>query len=403
MLTRYQPNRRPRRSAADAAINRAAARISSPLVLPKLGSNPHYFEFTNKRRVAAMAEQFIDVGLMTPDNYDGRRTVADNMEACLTKYVREIRPRPLDSKLVLNARDEFEADYGRYEEKYGVAFDGAFNAFTLHSAPYDGMEVQDIGPMLDALESWGLGTKVMTILDLGLDGSCRGITPGSAVDWASQAYWRGENDEKWVLEEWLDEYKDDVASKKTLQQVMDENNLNIMRRADIAKAIPEKFWQQTHRKTNDKSCVYVPFPKLPDKLNKPWPMPASAKSIARAKQTWPEILAVCNRIVAMLRGSKKQFFADCDSECLENYCSFMGVPFILLYHERNDEHNIVAQIADDLYNDYQQASEYDLALNAAFIWHDTDSLKRALKQLTNYLTLTQACEDLIRLLAEPKK
>lgn len=379
-----------------------------------------------------MAHLLADADLITGAQFDGvavhRMTLSETVEHLLTELFAKHRTSELAQLSVRLTDDvaDMNIECSRYAElnhlpkaqlmtgaggHAGEMDEHFLGGFLLDSRFTDGgVQVEVIGPTLNALEAWPrLGQTVLAILDNGLDACTRGFTPGKAHDWASMQYWGHEEDETTYISESVDEIRDEFHERwqkehpgeplRTDSQIA-EMELDMFTGRKLDASIHPK-WHHSSK----------PFKTLPLLLPQPDTRDIEAAvgtmadprndvrttygitladtfRIEALRTAWPAIRAACLNIKRLRKNDLNDDNRLCEGIAWE------ACPFLL----RMNDDDCSARIFDDVINGYYESGEAQLDTNAVFLWHDVPTLQRAVKRLSNFLDLTQACEDLIRLL-----
>ncbi len=258
---------------------------------------------------------------------------------------------------------------------------------------YESIGRQIIGPSLNAMEAWPrLGQTVLDILEGGLSKTTRCLSPGNAIDWASELYWGCEQDEEMMIEEELSCIADDVQAEHkkanptapplTAEQII-ADHISTLRRKQLDADIPVK-WHRG-RKT---------LKKLPKLLGQPMPNESTGllTNVFWVEEYWPKIYDACQKIIEL---GRKDVTAD---NRYSHQIIWEAIPIWLPMH-KND---CTGRMLDDMFNRHFEAGDVALDCNAMFLWWDAPSVARAARRVQNFLRLTQACEELIALLHLPE-
>lgn len=395
----------------------------------------HWTHSTGEAVTVAAAQQLVDGGILRYEHLpSGKQTVKDAIAAALAEFATAARPRPLSTDLGIVLSGDvsaLEVEFDRYFADRGTPKIGHRKSAAANANPMalitafdyqNGMHVEVIGPTLHALEAaWPrLGQTLLDVLEDGFMHGVRCLGPRQGIDWASHQYWMGEENELEYLRDNL--HGDGHGKWEEIKEWTDEKV-----RAEWAKLGYECFT----RAEFDKDFAPIwhrgckPLKQLPEVLPAPHahtaaqgaPLmevlcggnvphkrrrrvaatpPSPGFDLFRAdlfRDQWPEVRDLCQRIRALLKT---------DTECDNGYCqqaTWENVPFMLRFHDDD----CLPRIADDVWQQYFESGEAELSANSVFLWHDLPTLATALQRIRNQLIVTQASEDLLRLLVAPSE
>ena len=343
-------------------------------------------------QTAALAHALADINVFKPEHLLPGKNLTAAIENVFNDLCAAARPNPLAALgltiVPVNINYELRCDWKEYCADRQIEAPVAPLTALVLTCNADGVHDEIIGPTLNALESWPrIGQTVLHILDEGLQ-RCTGVlSPGTGIGWASHQYWRGELDETLCLEEEFEDTRSwltDQAQQNGQPAPYDEAVRNYQgegwfKLADYNADFDPK-WHRARKPLKD----------LPVRLQDLSPHgPVTLANAFLAEELWPKIRAACEQIRRLSRHDTTGDGPRCEGV---PWCS---VPLMLRLHPDD----CLPRILDDVWQDEYNAGENNLEINNLFLWHNPTTLRLAIKRLTNFLTLTQACENLIRLLA----
>lgn len=342
---------------------------STALLLPVLDASivTRFTYETEAVDLQNVALWLAELGVMETRHWRGN--TANAVRASLSALATVHRPQPLVSlNLAVVADPEIESS--EVHHRHPKATDPV-HALAVGIPAAEPRIARHLGRTFAAIERQrpGQGKALLRILDHGLESCTRALTPWSGLGWAQGQYWRGEDDESFLLEEEMAEYRSDRAggefAKMTDAELRDYiiAEHHIITRAGYLKSFPN--WAVQH----SGFCG----PRKPERLSRSLP---------------PAVRAAALRVDELTRQRPKQLN---DLNCCNNG-AWDACPFLLQW----DEETILPQLWDDVMNNHFECGEVDLSLNALFIFWDVASLRHAVDRLAYYLRLTQACETLLR-------
>lgn len=380
-----------------------------------------------------VAHHLVDAGILNEWHLPaGKQTLKDAIAHALAEFATAARPRPLSTDLGVTLAGDLSSlgvEYDRYfkerELKIGVKNAGGIKALITSFNYENGMHVEYVGPTLKAIEAaWPrLGQTLLDVLEDGFMHGVRCLGPRQGIDWASHQYWSGEDNEIDHMRESL--HGEGHGGWKEIQKWTDDQvraeyakqGYECFPRADYDKYFP-RIWHHGCKPLKELPATLPPAadpnaghgtplmnvlcPELPatgaltkrQRRRRPAAVGGRAAGtflLDKFREQWPATLELCQRIRRLLKS---------DTECDNGLCeqgTWENTPFML----RFDEDDCLPQIADDVWQMYFESGEHELSANAIFLWHDTATLATALTRLRNQLEVTQASEDLLRLLVAP--
>lgn len=392
MLTRSLPSQPIPSGGTPAAPVRNVAGASlrpvrhAPLSLPTISPEvPHKVTFRDGGAGAGrFATMLVHAGVLQRAHWNG--SILESCEAALRAYTDAVRPYPLAPfKLYVQEQSEHSShgvSHG-YEHKYKFkATPSLLSTLSLVVDPLRPIH-RNIGPNLRRMEKHreGLGQTVLKTINDGLGECCRGMTPRTGIDWASNAYWCGEANEDYRVEDELENHLIDNYNyeKGKLPQGADvikeigkpptAADVDIFRRKDYDAAIPG--WAGTGRIQSWSLVKLARFRTADKKLRR--------------------VVAATTALRSQIKPTREDIN---DLACFET-TSWDVTPFILRWNGHADP---LGQIYDDVLNPEFESGDTDMETNAIFAFHDERSLAHALRRLRRYLELMQLCENLIRLI-----
>ena len=394
--------RQPRKRHPAAAAHRPAAAHVAPgggLFLPVIPRTipARWEETTGNATALKVAELLVDVGVLHERHLARGRSTKDVIEAALAEVGTTVRPRPLSESLSVSLvanPEELEIQFDDYcrQLKLPPQKVPPPSALIIGFNYSHGMHCIALGPQLTAIEAaWPrLGQTILSVLEHGLMHGVRCLAPGSGLDWASNQYWMGEEDEV--------EYMRDAIHGEQTADFKDWKDLNNWPAERVRKEYAGMGYECFTRAMYDKDFAphwhrqRKPLKQLPATLPPPLTPPSQPLVVnfmlEDFRHRWPA-----------LRDLLQQIRRQCttDTHGSGHHCStatWNNVPFMLRFHDDD----CLPQIADDVWQMEYETGESDMSANSIFLWHDAPSLTRALARLKNTLAVTQSCEDLLRLL-----
>ena len=400
-------------------------------VIPR-GIPANWTYATGDEATEQVAHHLVDAGILNEWHLpSGKQTLKDAITNAIAEFATAARPRPLSTDLGVTLAGDLSSlgvDLDRYfkdrEVKIGKG-GGTSPKAIITSFNYEkGMHVEVIGPTLKAIEAaWPrLGQTLLHILEAGFMHGVRCLGPRHGIDWASHQYWQGADNEVDYMRESMHgeghgEWKEiEKWSEDKVRAEFAMQGYECFTRADYDKDFPT-IWHRGCKPLKQLPATLPPpvdphagygatlmesfFPdaSAPPKRRRRRP----AKQLVAGVQSgsdflldafrkhWPTTLELCQRIRKMLKT---------DTECDNGLCeqgTWENTPFML----RFADDDCLPRIADDVWQMYFESGDHELSANAIFLWHDTASLATALSRLRNQLEITQASEDLLRLLVSP--
>jgi PRTRC genetic system protein F len=395
------PSRRQRKRPSAPVAIRTLAPVSA-LTLPELprGLTTGFEIRSGLPQVAAFAEGLLDAGVPFEfSGYSGKQnSLIYATEAALAGFCARARGDGL-CDLELSVADDLDDlgpnwEYYEQQRKHKQRSPEKPLSALVVAISMEAMHFETIGPALRALDAARprLGQTVLDILDDGLQRCVRAVSPQTGLEWAKDQYWRGEDDESEYVKEELYEarsyaeqrLKENKKQKRKPEKMPTDAELieqiEIFKRKDYDDCIP-RCW----------TSEIKPLKHLPSTVAYRAVKGSGARlmDIFWMESQWPLIRAACLAI----RTARRQDTSH-DLYCCE-HGTYHAVPYVL----RWNEDDMLPRIIDDTINQYYESGEYQLEVNSAFLFHDGPSLASALRRLNNFLRLTRACEDLIKLVS----
>lgn len=307
----------------------------------------------------------------------------------ISNTAHKARPRPvaqLDLVLADNPT-RVDLEHARYEDekpaRVGLILVQCHAGCPVHML---------IGPRILELEVVhpGLGQTVLHWLSAGLDRTTRALDPVTGHGWAQMVYWQGEPDESQRLADELcdaadywDQQQADLpeSERKPFDEVAAVKEINLFSLKEYNAAIPP--WAGSEH--GEARLTVAQLREL------------------RVPRQWRRVVNATLAVEEVLRNAP----AACELNDLSRFemTRWEICPFLLRWsREFRGSHTIqdpLAMIWDDFLNAEYQGGETNLAANAAFAWHDPQSLVAAVRRLELWCRILAAAETLLTALRCP--
>ena len=345
---------------------------------------------TAKLSEAALA--LVDGGWLTPEIYQRQQ---GDLAACITDAVAGVadtaRPRPIASLAITVADTGERAEVGRdngYSDHHKISA-ADVSVIVVHST-HEGKPVhRNIGPAIRRLEQRrpGLGHTVLWWLHRSLNLSARACDPLSGLGWAQSNYWMGEDNERDVIEEQLEEARSyhevqqgelPAAEQTPFNEENALKEINMFTRAKYDEKIPKAVNRLTGPILTLNQLARVRLPGPP-------------KRLAEVFSGAPNLIEATLAAAKLTAGDKYT------GSAFENM-RWEICPFLLRWDRDEKQQDHLGMIWDDFMNREFEAGETNMSAIAAWGWHDGPTLIQAVKNLDQWCRLLQAAETLLNLI-----
>ena len=381
------------------------AAVHSPLALPSLVGIPVAFvsrDAAGNGQLKACATTLADAGILRPEHMgllrrqpkpnqtlaavfkaESEPVAKQLIEIALADLARQHRPNPRVKLSVIVASDCALFNQEDYDSlKCDYAAGGLLVSCDCQNPVH-----LEIGPNLQRLEQShpGLGQTVLYWISRGLDTTVRACDPRTAIHWASNNYWQGEDDESGWLEEQMDDaehyHKERMAklpeSERTpFDSALAAQELGTVTRAKVEQELPQHICSGK--------------PKL------------SRQALLRLRRkTHQPITHIIDATLAVMKCQPDSKDAPKNDLGHLEFCSWFVCPYLLRWHRPakgdEEEQDSLGMFWDDYLNNEYQAGETNLTANSAFLWKQDEptGIVNAFHRFADWCRTLQAAENLL--------
>jgi len=387
--------------------------VTSALALPSLARVPVAFAAGNAAgsdHLKACAIALADAGILRPEHmkqlyrhlrpskpnqtlaatfkFESEPAAKHLIEIALEDVTRRNRPNPLVKLGVMVASDTSLFNQDGYDSLGNNDDDARDKGGLLVSCDCQNPLHLEIGPNIQRLEQRhpGLGQTVLYWLSNGLNATVRACDPCTALEWCSNNYWMGDQDESERVEQEIDEPYYEAqqkllpeAQRKPFDRVAEIKALDIYTRAEFDQEFPRNICSGQ--------------PKL------------SSRQLLRLRsRTRQPLIRIIDATLDVMSQRVEGHQPDTKNDLgLLAYASWFVCPYLLRWHRpdgeiKNDQgQDSMGMFWDDYLNQEYQAGETNLTANSAFLWHQGSptEIAHAFHRFAAWCRTLQASENLL--------